>query len=83
MVEYGAAKIYLLHDRKALRGQRPPEGCNVVISGHSHRPSVEEIDGVLYVNPGSAGPRRFTLPVSVAMLHVGDAVCADIVELRI
>ena len=83
VVEYGAAKIYLLHDRKEMRGGRPPEGCNVVITGHSHRPTIEEIDGVLYVNPGSAGPRRFKLPVSVAMLYVGDAVSAEILELRV
>jgi putative phosphoesterase len=83
VAEYGVARIYLLHDRKGLRGERPPRGCNVVVTGHSHRPLVEAIDGVLYVNPGSAGPRRFRLPISVAMLHIGDAVTADVVELRV
>jgi uncharacterized protein len=52
-------------------------------SGHSHRPSVEERAGVLYVNPGSAGPRRFRLPIAVAELHVaGDSVTAKLVELE-
>jgi predicted phosphodiesterase len=53
-----------------------------VISGHSHRPRVEERRGVLYVNPGSAGPRRFTLPIAVARLRIdGEAIAAEIVEL--
>ncbi|WP_347259488.1 metallophosphoesterase family protein [Rudaea sp.] len=54
----------------------------VVVSGHSHRPRSEERGGVLYVNPGSAGPRRFKLPVTVAELVIaGNAVAARIVEL--
>jgi predicted phosphodiesterase len=53
-----------------------------VVSGHSHRPKIEERGGVLYVNPGSAGPRRFKLPIAVAeLIVVGDAVTARIVEL--
>jgi uncharacterized protein len=57
-------------------------GCQVVVSGHSNKPSVEERKGVLYVNPGSAGPRRFSLPVSVARLRVnGETVIAELVEL--
>ncbi len=58
-------------------------GVRVVVSGHSHRPLVEERDGVLYVNPGSAGPRRFRLPISLGELIVdGDAVSARITELE-
>jgi predicted phosphodiesterase len=53
----------------------------VVVSGHSHQPSVAERDGVLYVNPGSAGPRRFRLPVSVALLEVDAAQVSARVEL--
>jgi len=49
------------------------EGFSMVVSGHSHKPSVATRDGVLYVNPGSAGPRRFKLPVSVGMLVIEDA----------
>ena len=56
-------------------------GISVVVYGHSHEPSVEERGGVLYVNPGSAGPRRFKLPVSVArMTVVGGRLAAQIVE---
>lgn len=59
-------------------------GVQVVVSGHSHKPSIEERHGVLFVNPGSAGPRRFKLPISVAELVVEDAsVPARIVELDI
>ena len=60
-------RIHVIHDVKTLR--RVP-GVDVVIAGHSHRPSIEERDGVLFLNPGSAGPRRFTLPVSLAVLTV-------------
>jgi predicted phosphodiesterase len=59
-------------------------GFHVVVSGHSHKPLIERRDGVLYVNPGSAGPRRFKLPVAVAELHVaGPSVEAKIVELEL
>jgi uncharacterized protein len=73
--------ILLLHDLKTLRDQ--PD-ARVVVSGHSHRPSVVERDGVLYVNPGSAGRRRFRLPVSVGELLIeGARVQARIVELPV
>ncbi len=68
-VEAGGARIHVIHDLRALAV--PPEGCRMVISGHSHRPSVEERGGILYLNPGSAGPRRFTLPVALATVRVG------------
>ena len=72
--------IHVLHDVKELR---LPRGVRVVVSGHSHKPVVQERDGVLYVNPGSAGPRRFTLPVAVAELKIfGETVKAQIRELR-
>lgn len=63
--------IYVIHDLAGLDIDPKAAGVDVVISGHSHQPRVEERDGVLYVNPGSAGPRRFKLPVSVAELRVG------------
>jgi len=76
--------IYVLHDLKQLRIDPRAAGFQVVISGHSHRPAIEQRDGVLYVNPGSAGPRRFNLPVSIAELRVaGAAVSARIIELQI
>jgi len=83
VVEVGDVSIYMLHDVKEI--EVSPAGIfRVVISGHSHQPSVEERRGVLYVNPGSAGPRRFTLPVSVAHLSVvGEKVEAKIIELSV
>ncbi|MGE5525422.1 MAG: metallophosphoesterase family protein [Rhodospirillaceae bacterium] len=83
VVEYGVARIYILHDRNELRRYPAPDRCNVIVTGHSHKPLVERRDDVLYVNPGSAGPRRFTLPVSVALLHVGATIEARIVELAV
>jgi putative phosphoesterase len=84
VVEVGAVSIYMLHDVKAIDISPSGAGFQVVVSGHSHRPAVAEQRGVLYVNPGSAGPRRFTLPVSLAHLHVaGEKVHAQIIELAV
>jgi putative phosphoesterase len=69
-VRVGGIVLYVLHDLKALDLDPVAAGFGVVVSGHSHQPRIEERDGVLYVNPGSAGPRRFRLPVSVAMLEL-------------
>jgi uncharacterized protein len=78
----GGVSIFMLHDRHELAGQPPGQGALVVISGHSHAASVEERDGVLYLNPGSAGPKRFKLPVTLALLTVQDGeVSAEIVDL--
>ena len=82
VVEVGAVNVYMLHDVKEINLNPAAEGFQVVVSGHSHKPSVEERKGVLYVNPGSAGPRRFRLPVSVARLRInGESVIAELVEL--
>jgi putative phosphoesterase len=70
VIETGALSIYLLHDLKEIDLDPAAAGFRVVVSGHSHQPSIREEDGVLFVNPGSAGPRRFTLPVSVANLKI-------------
>ena len=84
VVKVGKVKILVLHDLKELEPNPCAAGFRVVISGHSHRPSVVERNGVLYVNPGSAGPRRFKLSVTVARLRVrGPSVGAKIVELGI
>lgn len=84
VVEAGDVSIYMLHDVKEIDISPSGGGFRVVVSGHSHKPSVTEERGVLYVNPGSAGPRRFTLPISVAHLHVrGAEVQAKIIELRV
>ena len=83
VIEIGNVTIYMLHDVKEI-DISPAGSFQVVVSGHSHKPSVEERRGVLYVNPGSAGPRRFTLPVSLAHLRVaGETVEANIVKLPI
>lgn len=71
VVDLGGVSAYLLHDRSRL-DLDPRAACiGVVVSGHTHQPLAERRDGVLYLNPGSAGPRRFHLPVTVAILHGG------------
>jgi len=74
---------YVLHDLDTLDLDPAEAGMKVVVSGHTHRPLVEERGGVLYLNPGSAGPRRFDLPVSVAYLiaEADGALRAEIVRL--
>jgi predicted phosphodiesterase len=73
-----------VHDRAALAIDLRRAGVAAVICGHSHRPVIEERDGVLFVNPGSAGPRRFTLPVATARLRVErGAVTGEIVLLDV
>jgi putative phosphoesterase len=69
-VEVGGARLYVLHDVHDLDLDPAAGGFAAVIAGHSHRPAVDQRDGVLFVNPGSAGPRRFSLPVAVARLYV-------------
>jgi uncharacterized protein len=81
-VTIGGIRIHVLHDLKALAIDPRAARVRVVVSGHSHQPTTAERHGVLYVNPGSAGPRRFRLPITVAELIVdGDAVSARIQEL--
>ena len=63
--------FYMLHDRHALDLDPAAAGFSAVISGHSHKPLIEWRHGVLYMNPGSAGPRRFSLPVSIGLLTIG------------
>ena len=70
VVEIDGVSIFTLHDVKELDLDPKAAGFAVVVAGHSHRPSIEEKDGVLFVNPGSAGPRRFSLPVSVGFLEI-------------
>lgn len=72
IVVLGGRLVMMLHDRNALPIDPAAEGIDIVVSGHSHRPKVEHIDGVLYLNPGSAGHRRFQLPVTLATLELTD-----------
>jgi uncharacterized protein len=84
VAKVGGLFVYLLHDLKELDLSPEGAGFRVVVSGHSHKPSVEERRGVLYLNPGSAGPRRFRLPVSVALLRVRHTqAAADIIQLPV
>jgi putative phosphoesterase len=69
-LEFDGVRIHVLHILGELAIDPAAAGVSVVVSGHSHQPRVETRDGVLFVNPGSAGPRRFRLPVSVARLRV-------------
>jgi putative phosphoesterase len=70
-IEQEGAAIYVLHDVKQLDLDPVAAGLRAVISGHSHQPSIHTKQGVLYLNPGSAGPRRFKLPVTLARLSIG------------
>jgi putative phosphoesterase len=70
VVELGGVTIYVIHDVNALDLNPKAAGFAAVISGHSHQPKQESKDGVLYFNPGSAGPKRFKLPVSVGRLEI-------------
>lgn len=69
-VELGGHSFHVLHDVHELKLDPAASGIDVVISGHSHQPRIETLDGVLYLNPGSAGPRRFSLPVTLATLEL-------------
>jgi putative phosphoesterase len=82
-LRFGEITLHVLHDLADLAIDPESAGVDVVVAGHSHRPKIERRGGVLYVNPGSAGPVRFTLPVSVALMQiVGRDVNARIVELE-
>jgi hypothetical protein len=70
VVELEGLHIYVIHDANALDLNPRAAGFAAVISGHSHQPKQEMKDGVLYFNPGSAGPRRFKLPISVGRLEI-------------
>lgn len=70
VVEVGDTHLYVIHDLLELDIEPATAGMAAVISGHSHRPLIEDRGGVLFLNPGSAGPRRFDLPVTVARIHL-------------
>lgn len=82
VVQAGGKTIYVLHDLGELSLDPGAAGFDVVVSGHSHQPRIETREDVLYVNPGSAGPRRFKLPVAIAMLEIENgAIDAQIREI--
>jgi putative phosphoesterase len=82
VVQIEGASIYLLHDANALDIEPGPAGFSAVVCGHSHQPRSERVRGVLFFNPGSAGPRRFKLPIAVGRLRVDNgAVAGELVTL--
>jgi putative phosphoesterase len=84
VIEIGAHHVYLLHDIAELDIDPAAANIAAVITGHSHKPAAEVREGVLYLNPGSAGPRRFKLPIAIARLHVSkNRIEHEIVELSV
>ena len=70
VIKVDAVRIYVLHDVKELKLNSIPSGISIIVSGHSHKPGQSTRGGILYINPGSAGPRRFNLPATVARLDL-------------
>jgi uncharacterized protein len=83
IVEIEDCRLCVLHDLNALDLDPRTAGFRAVIAGHSHQPKIETKDGILYFNPGSAGPRRFNLPVSVGRLLSAGKLQAEIIHLEI
>jgi hypothetical protein len=84
VAEIESAFLYILHDLAELDLDPVAAGFAAVISGHSHQPSAEHRDGVLYLNPGSAGPRRFKLPIAVARITIsGSDLSHELIELEV
>ena len=79
-IKLGGRVIHVLHDVNELKLDPVSEGIDVVISGHSHRPGIETVDGVLYLNPGSAGPRRFSLPITLAILELTESSVRPVIH---
>ena len=83
-LDVGGKCILVIHDLAELTAEPVAAGIDAVVSGHSHQPTIERRDGVLYVNPGSAGPRRFRLPVSVGRLTIAaDRIEAELLPLAV
>ena len=83
-IELAGHSLYMLHDLAALDLDPAAAGISVVISGHSHKPNIEHRKGVLYFNPGSAGPRRFSLPISLGFLEIsGSSITPQLIQLSV
>ena len=84
VIEIGAHRVYLLHDIAELDIDPAAANMAAVITGHSHKPAADVRDGVLYLNPGSAGPRRFKLPIALARLRVSkNRIEHEIIQLSV
>jgi uncharacterized protein len=82
IIEISGKFLYVLHNIHEIDVDPVAAGFDAVISGHSHKPNIENKNGVFFINPGSAGPRRFSLPVTIARLQiVGDSISCDVIEL--
>ena len=83
-LSFGAIALHVLHDLKQLDIDPAAQGIDVVIAGHSQKPLQEKRNGGLYLNPGSAGPRRFKLPIGVGILHIeDDRARAELITLKV
>ena len=81
-MQFGEVFVYVIHDLAELDIEPRAAGVAVVVSGHSHKPVIQERNGVLYINPGSAGPRRFKLPITIGEMRItGKSVTPRIIEL--
>ena len=80
VIEIEGHRLYVLHNVREIAFDPRAAGFEVVISGHSHQPRRERVDGVLYLNPGSAGPRRFKLPIALAKLTLTDETISAVIE---
>ena len=84
VLRLGGVAIFVIHNLAELAIDPAAAGFHAVVSGHSHQPAIREKDGVLFVNPGSAGPRRFTLPIACGRLRVsGGKLTAELIELAV
>ena len=82
LVQFAEVFVYVIHDLAELDIEPRAAGVAVVVSGHSHKPVIQERNGVLYINPGSAGPRRFKLPITIGEMRItGKSVTPRIIEL--
>lgn len=83
MIEFGGKTIYMVHDPADIDIDPQAAGVDLVVTGHTHRPKLETLDGVVYLNPGSAGPRRFRLPIALGKVVLqGDVIKPEIRELQ-
>lgn len=84
VLDVGGTLLFVLHDLASIAIDPAAAGFHIVVAGHSHRPLQEVRNGVLYVNPGSAGPRRFRLPISVGSVHISpQGITPELMELSV
>lgn len=84
VVDLETRLIYVIHDENAIRVDPVKEKFDMIISGHSHIPMIEEKNGIIYLNPGSAGPRRFVLPITIAKVDITAAkIVPEIIHLSL